>query len=338
MVVLAIGVAVGFDSGSDIGHGSPMLAYVTGRTGEVATVWLADANGLKPRRLGPGTMPLLSPDGATVAAAASGGRGPALSLYGAGSRGLFDQTVQTAQPLAWSHDSRYLAVALSGRDPTSSLHSALVVVETHTGRVRTIAHGQIHGASFAPDGSDRLAYGVAASATLQAVTDIYIAKADGSNVRALTRDGHSLNPVWGRTGIAYDVEQSRNGDLPAYELWLAAPSGGARRLTELAVPSLRSGLVPLQFDAGGARLLAEYVGVDTSQAWMVAVATGHAWELHADGRPVTGAGISSDGSTVLVDSGGFLEPPDFGRVESIPWSGGAGELLVAHGADPSWNR
>jgi hypothetical protein len=246
--------------------------------------------------------------------------------------------VQTAQPLAWSPDSRYLAVALTGRDPTSARHSALAVIDTQGGGVRTIAYGQIHGASFAPDGSDRLAYAVALSASLGALTDIHIANADGSNNRVITRNGRSLNPVWGRRGIAYDVERLRNSELPMYQLWLTAPTGGARRLTNIAVPALRSGLVPLGFDHGGERLLAQYVGVDTSEAWTVELANGSASQLFADGNPVSGSGISADGSTVLVNSGAFVEPPSAGRVESIPWTGGAPRVLVAHGADPSWNR
>jgi hypothetical protein len=96
--------------------------------------------------------------------------------------------------------------------------------------------------------------------------------------------------------------------------------------------------VPLAFDASGTRLLAQYVGLDTSQAWTIDVPSGRARELRAGSEPASGAAISSDGATVLIDSGGFLEPPSFGKVESIPFEGGAAQMLVTHGSDPSWNR
>jgi hypothetical protein len=340
-VVLALALAAGaFDSGSSASHNPPRLAFVTAGAGEPATVWLANADGQNPRQLGPGTAPLLSPDGTIVAAAATASGGPALRLYGPGApRNMFEQTLHAAQPLSWSPDSRYLAVALTGRDPASASRSELVVVDTHTGAFTTVAHGQIHGASFAPDHSDRLVYAVARSPALTAVTNIYVANADGSNRRQLTFNGTSLNPVWGAQGIAYNVEQARTNELPAYQLWLASPSGGRRRaLTHLVVPALRNGLVPLAFSGGGGRLLAAYIGVDTNQAWAVSVPTGRAHRVLVAGNPVAGGGISSDGGTLLVDSGGFLEPPSFGRIVALQFGGGSAQTLVAHGSDPTWNR
>ena len=40
---------------------------------------------------------------------------------------------------------------------------------------------------------------------------------------------------------------------------------------------------------------------------------------------------------VLVDRGGFLNQPDAGVVESLPFNGGKPSVLT-HGAEPSWNR
>jgi len=39
---------------------------------------------------------------------------------------------------------------------------------------------------------------------------------------------------------------------------------------------------------------------------------------------------------VLVDENPF-EPPSSGRVAEIPFTGGASTVLIAHGAQASWN-
>jgi hypothetical protein len=49
------------------------------------------------------------------------------------------------------------------------------------------------------------------------------------------------------------------------------------------------------------------------------------------------AGISRDGTTVLVDEAALEVPPSDGRVASVAFSGGRVTLLVAHGAQASWN-
>ena len=54
-------------------------------------------------------------------------------------------------------------------------------------------------------------------------------------------------------------------------------------------------------------------------------------------RRSQGAGISSDGSTLLIDTDSFEEPPSHGRIATVPLAGGRPTLLVAHGAQASWN-
>ena len=108
-------------------------------------------------------------------------------------------------------------------------------------------------------------------------------------------------------------------------------------LTDLRVPPLIDGLVPISFAGGGAWVLAQYQGQDTSAAWIVA-ATGHqARPLQVGGADVTGAELSRDGSTALIDAGGFLNPPDQGRIEALPLAGGTPRVLIRHGSQPSWN-
>ncbi len=159
--------------------------------------------------------------------------GPGLALYstaGAPPRTYLDLSTATVQPLAYSPDSRYLAIYLQSTALRNiAARSSLVVLDTSTGALTTIAHGAISGASFAPDGSDRIAYGRSASLA-GAPSDIYIANPDGSGVHAFTHDGHSLNPVWGSRYLAFDRERLRHDYAPVFQVWLGVTRpGGAPR-------------------------------------------------------------------------------------------------------------
>jgi hypothetical protein len=277
-----------------------------------------------------------------VAASLHATSGPALAIYsaaGALPRRYFEASQDTARAVAWSPDSRYVAVILSSTDPGSSVASSLIVIDTRHYTNRVLAQGVVYGASFAPDGSDRLVYAFATSTAIGARVNLIVTAPDGLRARPVTIDGRSLNPVWGRKGIAFDHEQVRVNAAPAYQLGLIQPDGtGARTLTRLAIPALQNGLVPVAFSHDGARLLAEYEGQDTSEAWTLTIADGVLHQLMIGGSSVTGGSITADGARVLVDSGGFLYPPDHGVVESVPFGGGTGQLLVADGSEPSWNR
>ncbi len=320
------------------------LAYVTGSALSTPKVWAARPGGREAKRLGAGQEPLLAPSGRAVAVTAfSPGlqeQGPAVVIYstvGGTPSSYLSLATATAQPLAWSPDSRYLAVALQSTSPSGEAGSGLAVIDTDTGVVATIASGAVHGASFAPDGSDRIVYALARSLALAAPVNLYIAQPDGSGTRALTSDGRSLYPLWGPRYIAYDRERRRS-EAPEYQIWLIAPSGGGtRRLTHVGVDPLVWGLVPLAFSGSGGRLLAEFGGQDTSEAWTVLVASGRARRILVRGQPVMAAGISRDGRTLLIDEGALGDPPSDGRIASIPFSGGAAKLLIGHGSQASWN-
>jgi hypothetical protein len=162
---------------------------------------------------------------------------------------------------------------------------------------------------------------------------------NGSGSHLITRDGRSLNPVWGRVGIAFDHERLRKDAEPASQVWLMASDGSRRRqLTALPIPRLREGLRPTAFSAGGGVLLAQYEGQNIDQAWIVSVPSGRATAL---GPALTAASLSRDGSAALVDRGGFLNPPDHGVVESLPLGPGRptgpAHILAVRGSEPSWN-
>ncbi len=326
---------------------SPRLAYVTSSEAQPESrVWAAAGGGASPTPLGPGEEPLIAPDGALVAAGLFGAgpeKGPALALYPAlgGRPSTFgDLQKQNAVPLAWSPDSRYLAVMLTSAAIKGFVKkSGLGILDTTTGTLRTAASGIVYGASFAPDGSDRVVFGRSMGQNLESKVDLYIAAAAGGSLKRITSDGRSLNPVWGPRFIAYDRERLRRNDAPVYEIWLRGSSvGAARRLTSIHVRSLVSGLMPLGFSSDGRRLLAEFVGQDTSEAWTVMVPSGRARRVKVKGRPVVGGAISHDGSRLLVAEGGLEGPAQGDNVVTVPFAGGAPTTLVAHAAQPSWNE
>jgi dipeptidyl aminopeptidase/acylaminoacyl peptidase len=291
---------------------APLVAFVRGTLR--LSVWVGAAGGGRARRLGPGADPLISPNGAYVAAAQLGSGGTGLVLYtiGGAARRFFAHEPAGAAPLAWSPDSRYLAVALNPTTAGSTRGAGLALIDTRTMRVARIARGVIEGASFAPVGAARIVY------------------ASSSSMRFTA-------PVWGALGIAFARERLRaGGAAPVYQVWLKRGSR-LTRLTDLRVPMLLDGLRPVQFSADGRRLLAEYVGEDTSQAWTITLRPLRVREVRVDAQQVQGYAISRNGRELLVDSGGFEAPPSAGRVESVAFGGGRPALLY-RGDQPSWDR
>jgi hypothetical protein len=323
------------------------LAYVTETARSPARVWIAAAGGEEAKLLGPGDEPLIAPDGLLVAASLFGtgagvASGPALAVYapfgGPARHDYLSLANVIATPLAWSADSRYLAISFQETSIGGHGRSGLAVIDTDSDTLDKIAYGQIFGASFAPDAGDRIAYARAPSLSPGAPVNVFVSGPEGSGTRALTHDGRSLNPLWGPRYIAYDHEQLRAGEASEYQIWLASPARPAlRRLTGVPVDPLASGLVPLAFSGDGTRLLAEFEGEDRSEAWTVRVAGARARRLIVRGHSVVGAGISRNGATVLVDEGSFEQPPSHGRIAGVAFSGGRSTVLVAHGAQASWN-
>ncbi len=323
------------------------LTYLTETATSTPKVWIASLSGGERKLLGPGQQPLLAPDGRSVAVSLFGTspgvseHGPSLGIYpaeGGPIANYLSLETATATPLAWSPDSRYLAVYRQSNETVDiAAGSGLDVIDTQSGAVTSIAEGAIYGASFARDGSDRLVFALAHSLSGAAATNLYVSEADGVGLHRITSNGRSLNPVWGPKYIAYDRERLRH-ESPEYQIWLASPSGASvRQVTRVAVGPLVAGLVPLAFSADGSRLLAEFEGEDTSNAYAVNVASGRARSVNVHGRSVQGAGISSDGSTLLIDEDAFEQAPSNGRVATIPFAGGPSKILVAHGSQASWN-
>jgi hypothetical protein len=319
------------------------LAYTKGN-GANDTVFLANFDGTNARRLGVGDQPLVAPSGQTVAAVLFGASGPALVVYTSGgtTQKFLDVRKETVSASSWSPDSRYLAIQVFGSAVNGkTTPSGIDVLDTATNTLRTISGGYPCGVSFAPDLPDRLVYASSPTASFcfKGRVNVFSIAADGSARKQLTTDGASLNPVYGPGIVAFDREKVRKNDAPIYQVWTMRPDGTHRvQITHTKVPSLLSGLVPLALDASGKRLLAAFQGQDTDEAFTIDLTRRVARQLKVGRSSVTSGGITRDGKTVLVDVGGFMNPPSTGNVETMPFGGGPATVLVKRAGEPSWNR
>ncbi len=334
VAVLATAVAFAASSAS-AGTPAAQIAFVRGTNSE--SVWIAAANGTGARRLGAGVGPELSPNGAEVAASTVASKGPALVVYATagGKHTFFDAALGEAEPLAWSADSRYLAVELM--DGATARKTELAVIDTTTWQVQTIATGYIAQASFDPTGTgDEIVYAESTDQTFLKGVNLYEAAPTGGTPTRLTSDGRSLLPLWTAKGIVYDHETLRKNEAPVYQLWLLHGSS-TRQLTHMKVSFLQSGLSPLAASASGNRLIAAFGGEDTDLAYIVQLSPFLVKPIKVKGQYVQPQGISSDGTTLLIDQGGFESPPSRGTIQTVRW-GGTTATKVAKGDDASWNR
>jgi hypothetical protein len=306
------------------------LAYVTGLAGTHPQVHVANADGSGAVTLGTGVDALISPDVANVAIVTPyTRRGSSLVVRpaGGGAARTLASTGDSIGPLTWSPDGALLAVVINTR--------RLIAIDVASGARHVVARGTIQGASFSPDGR-RIAYARSVLPRLSAHVDVYVANADGSGTHRITHDGRSLWPIWGPTRIAFTHERLRKNDAPVYQLRVMRPDGGGvRQLTHLRIPRLLSGLTATAWSADGTRLLAEYRGQDTSEAWAVDVASGRARDLTGRFDGVIGTSLSADGTTVLVQRG-YFDDPRHQSIATIPFRGGRATVLVRHGSAPSW--
>jgi hypothetical protein len=175
------------------------LVYVRGNGVNTATVWIANVDGSRARRLGVGVAGLLSPDGRTVAIAHRHG-GIFLISSGGGRERLL--TARKLQPRAWSGDGETLLTTRSSGNAIIELEA----VDRRSGRVRAIARGSLYGLDVSPKG-DEVVYSRAPEVTARGICsdqfDLYVVKIDGGSRRRLTHDGLSAFPVWGHSRIAF---------------------------------------------------------------------------------------------------------------------------------------
>jgi hypothetical protein len=306
------------------------LVYVKGTNSSVPHVWWARDDGTRPHRIGAGTLPVISPNGRWVAWIDMTHQAVRLRRV----KGTFVRTVvrsPDAGTLTFSPDSRWLGLVRGGR---------LDAYDIAARRRSTLARGTINGFSFSPD-STAIVYGTSGSSTaFDAPSDLYVATLAGGARTRVTRDHRSLYPLWGPAGdIVFDRQTRRAGDAPIYNLYAIHPDGSAfRRITALKIPPLLDGLVPLDFSADGHRLLAEFVGQDTSVGFTVNPATGRTRSLARNVETgFVASALTTDGRTVLGMTGG-ADPANRHDVVTMPYNGGKSKVLVRRAAYPQWSR
>jgi hypothetical protein len=303
------------------------LVYVKDAGSLDPRVWVARDDGSQPRRVGRGHSPEISDDGRWIAWIQPGTPDQLMMR-------LADRT-RKARVIArssfvsefrFSPDSKSVGFVLSRR---------LFVYDIRERTEERVASGVIRGFSFSPD-SASIVFGTAGrSDALNAPSDLYSVKLEDSSRRRITRDRKSLNPLWGPAGIIHDRMRPREDDAPTYNLFEIQSDGGSlRRITRLRIPSLVSGLVPVELSADGERLLAEFVGQDTGMGFRVNPLTGKTHALDVE-REFQGFDVTADGRTVLGHTGG-PDPIARHNVVAMPYAGGEPELLVRRASFPDW--
>jgi hypothetical protein len=305
------------------------LVYVKRPSSLHPQVWAARDGGGHRHRLGTGTRPTVTADGAYVAWRTYGRRDQVLLAPARG--GTPRRVVRARQigDIAFSPDGKRLAVALRRR-------LALYDVATR-GEVASV-RTYVRGLSFSPD-STALAYGAGTAEDPATASDLGILTLATGARTLITHDGRSLNPVWGAGGIVFDRATPRRNDAPVYQLWAVMPDGsGARQITRLRVPPLLLGLVPLELSADGRRLLALFEGQDTAVGFAVDPATGRTRSLSRKSESgFVAADLSADGSSALGTRGG-PDPSVRHDVVTVPYAGGRPTVLVPNATDPDWSR
>jgi hypothetical protein len=342
MVVASVGsIAVAAHA-----SGTSRLTYIVGYGTSSQVVVVANVDGSAPLTLGKASAAMLSPDGTEVAALDTATTST-LSLYpsaGGVPRTLFS-THSLMQILGWSPDSKLLLLAVG------ATRSQLLVLDVGTTIApTTIATGILKGASFQPGSSNSIVYSLGGQSDKG--FNLFVTTPDGTPTRQLTHDGRSEFPLWGPHGIVYShatspphgSAQTKGATAAPLQLWQIRPNGGApRQLTNMTMPHANDiGLTPIGFSGDGRHLLANLVGPNWYEAYVLDL--GQSKPKLRQPRDLTGSdggtigdAISGDGSLILATKGSVADQAAL-SIEEIRWAGGKPTVIAKNGAYASWNR
>jgi hypothetical protein len=274
-------------------------------------IYAASPTDAHPLRLAVGTSPLLSPDGNWVAYLGGEIDHPASVRLTSTLGGTPRVARLSGQPLAWSWDSRLLAV--QGAD-------GVAIIDARTLRSTPIRLPPASESfSFSPDGT-MLAF----QHSTGSGSDIYTVGRTSDVIHRLTDDRRSAFPLWGPGGIAFerfgpDRCANCHGDV-----WVMDERGGdLRQLTHT-----RAGIYPAARSANGRRLLAAYPATHNGRLYAVDAASETTRPLTPFVGDLFAQGLSRDGHTVLaaIGCGGLATP--YGLIETIPFAGGRPTVIV----------
>ena len=294
-------------------------------------IWRARADGSHPRRLLRGEDPLVSPDGRTIAfdrtrqVSHAGTTWTVATLWLARSDGTHPRRIEETRfgfgPSVWSPDSRYF---LAGDEGGLHLVDRTTNQATLLAATAPSSSSAIEDASFSPD-SAAIAY----DRIDQTGSDIFVLSLGGSAPVQLTHDHQSFSPLWGLSRIAY----LRGRGFVDGELWLMDSDGSHNtRLTSTA-----TGFYPAAWSEDGRGLLAANPAMHNGRLWAVEVPSGRARRLTPWTGDLFAQGLSRDGRQVYaaIGCGGTISP--FGRLETIPFSGGKPRVIVRGPCRGSWS-
>jgi hypothetical protein len=322
----------------------PLLTYIVGYGTSKQQVVVANIDGGEPLTLGNASAAMLSPDGSQVAALDTAATSTLRVYASAGgvARTLFS-THSFMQILGWSPDSKLLLVAVG--TTRSQLLSLDVATAIHT----TVATGVLKGASFEPGTSNAIVYSLGGSSDKG--FNLFVTTPAGTPTRQLTRDGRSEFPVWGDRGIVYSratplphsgASQPKGGTPAPLQLWFIRPGGtGMRQLTDVKMPKPNfTGLTPIGFSADGQHLLANLVGPNWYEAYVLDLS--HAKPALRDltgqfNGGTIGDAISASGALILATKGSLSDQAAL-SIEEISWPGGKPTVIAKNGAYASWNQ
>ncbi|HWT89692.1 MAG TPA: hypothetical protein VN179_01125 [Solirubrobacterales bacterium] len=302
-------------------------------------VYVAEDNGSKARKIGPGRTPHVSPDGQWIAYLREGPKHTQelrLAPVAGGPARTLMVGWRESSLLAWSPDSQKI---LALRGPEIGKRK-LVLIDVARSKQQAIASGYFSGFSFSPDSSE-FVYARARTEKYPPRSDVFRARIGGGKPVAITRNHRSSNPLWGPGRIVFvkTVEGKKRRYGPKNELFLMNPQGKqVKRLTNTKVPPLLQGLFPTDWSADGTRLLAEFEGQDTSYAVVVNPRTGAQRPVAEKGENgFVGTALSADGKQVLGFTGGF-DPIGDHHVAAVPYDGGKPKILARNALEPDWSR
>ena len=208
--------------------------------------------GKDPRRLGIGRAPTISPDGRWVAFVTVPSGGSDMDTV------VLQRLEAGSQRLVMRSQRDRLAALLarlragSRRSPTASACASTTSPPT---RCASPPRATSAATRSRPTPSS-IVFGEAAGEDFQA-RERPLRRArrmGGAEPERLTTLRDAREPGLGPEEIVFDRFKRRADDAPAYNLWALDPAApdGLRRLTQLTIPPLVSGLVPLEVSADGA--------------------------------------------------------------------------------------
>jgi hypothetical protein len=327
------------------------LSYTAVNKSGQARIWSANADGGGRRDLGAGQNGEISPNGHYVATSTL--PESALAIYRTGGGAVVHApslATDLVGDMAWSADSRYLALTWIHIGKTGSQTRAGVsVISVPSGAqvASFVAAKSISGVSFAPGSSDRLVFVESEThyldrrGSLKELSWHTQAGHSSQAIETLLSGGRYSSPLWTRYGIVYDSLRPRPAvGFPAFQLMMLRDQK-VTQLSHFKIPDSEVGPFPVAASSSGKRLVANFIGAFTSDAYLVDVVSRTVHKVRVAGAgsqaQTTAYGISANGKQLLIGyQSSYREALPRGEVATVPSAGGKLKVLVHRAFEPSW--